>query len=465
MDKEKSRLMTSGPIWKHLLVFSIPLIVGDLFQQMYNTVDALVIGNLIGDHALAAVGAGSVVISLMLSLFTGLGTGSGVVIAQMFGAGDDTGVRRAVGTTAAFTLASGILMTGVWIWLSAPMLRLLGTPQEIMDDAVLYLRIIFSSIVPGLIFNMGSGILRAVGDARTPLMYLIIAAVVNTALDILFVAQFGMGVDGVAIATLIAQSCAACLVVRKLMTTRGPWRVKMSRVRIEGRALLRIMRVGVPAGVQSMLMGISNLVVQSFINALGTSVIAAWNVFGKIDSIIFLPQLSFGLAVMTFTGQNFGAGRLDRVRSGMNTGLALSVGVCVALSAFIWAFSMPLLGFFTRDAVILETGHVIMTWMVPTYFMCAIMYIMSGLINGLGASFAAMMIMLFNLCALRVIMLYTLSSRWSGIELMLSIYPVSWAACSVGLMLYYKKEKWAAALRESDTISEVPDAPDRAKYN
>lgn len=442
MSGDKSTRMTDGPIWRHLVLFSLPLVAGNLFQQMYNTVDTLVIGNYLGPSALASVGAGAVIIGLMVSLFSGLGTGSGVVIAQLFGAGDDDGVRRAVATTAAFTLISGVVMTAVWVWASGPILRLLGTPDELLDEATIYLQIFFSGIVPGLIFNMGSGILRAVGDSRTPLIHLAIAAVINTVLDILFVAWLGMRAEGVAIATLIAQIAAAALVIRRLVSARGAYRVSPLGMRVHGPALARILKVGVPAGVQSMLMGISNVVVQSYINALGTSVIAAWNVFGKIDAIVFLPLLSFGLAMMTYAGQNYGAGRIDRVRAGVRIGLALSVGTCLVFSLAIWLWSMPLMRLFTDDTAILDTGRVIMTWMCPFYGLCAAMYIFSGAINGVGASLAAMLIMLSNLCVLRIGMLWAIAPHWPGIELMLAVYPVSWGLCTLGLIVYYKIGSW-----------------------
>jgi putative MATE family efflux protein len=443
-----SSLMTEGPIWRHILVFSVPLIIGNLFQQMYNTVDTLVIGNFMGHNALAAVGAGTVIIQLMLGLFGGLATGAGVVIAQFFGAGDENGVENAVRTLAAFTVAAGLFMTVVWLLASDPILRLTGTPDVVMRDARVYLRIYFSGMLPLLVYNMGASVLRAVGDSRTPLCYLAVAMVVNTLLDLAFVAWFGWGVEGVAVATLIAQTVAAWLVVRKLRTAEGAYRLDARRMRIDGRILARILRIGVPAGLQHTMMGISNLVVQSFINALGTAVMAAWNVFGKMDGIIILPTLSFGLAVTTFTGQNFGAGERERIIEGMKTGLRMSVGFSVVVSLLFYVFAGRVLVLFSSDPDVLAYGTRILQGLTPFYFIVAIMYVLSGVINGAGYSLATMVIMLLNLCILRIAFLKFASRFIPGIDVVFLAYIVSWAMCSAGLYAYYRKGRWrrAAAL-------------------
>lgn len=440
--------MTSGPIWKHIVVFSIPLMIGNLFQQMYNTVDTLVIGNYLGPSVLASVGSGSVVISMMLSLFTGLGVGSGVVIAQFFGARDDEGVGRAVGTAATFTLISGAIMTVVWYLLAETSLRALGTPEAIMPDAALYLKMIFLGITPTMIFNIGSGILRAIGDSRTPLMYLSIATVINIVLDVAFIAGAGMGVEGVAIATFFAQTIAAILVVLKLVDADGPHRLRLRSMKIHATTLARIFKVGIPAAFQSALMEISNLVVQSYVNALGATVIAAWSVSGKIDSVVFLPINSLGMAVMTFAGQNFGARRIDRVRAGMKWGMTIATIVGVSTSMFVLLFSRSLLGLFTDDAPLIEAGHSIMMFMVPFYFLCGIMYVLAGVNNGVNAALPTMVIMLFSLCVFRVAYLNIMADRITSPELILIMYAASWTICSAFLLTYYLRGKWARDLEQ-----------------
>jgi putative MATE family efflux protein len=443
---EKDLKMTEGPIWRHILIFSVPLIIGNLFQQMYNTVDTLVIGNFMGHNALASVGAGTVIIQLMLSLFGGLAIGAGVVIAQFFGAGDEDGVRNAVRTSAAFTVATGLFMTVVWVLASGPILRLTGTPDVVMRDARVYLQIYFGGMLPLLIYNMGASVLRAVGDSRTPLCYLVVAMVVNTILDLAFVAWFGWGIEGVAVATLIAQTVAAWLVVRRLRAADGAYRLDTRHVRIDGGILARILRVGIPAGLQHTMMGISNLVIQSFINALGATVMAAWNVFNKVDGIIVLPTLSFGLAMTTFTGQNFGAGKRERIMAGMKTGLRMSVGFSVVVSLLFYVFAGRLFVLFSSDPDVLSYGTRILRGLTPFYFIVAVMYVLSGVINGAGYSLATMVIMLLNLCILRIAFLKLASRFIPGIDVVFLAYIVSWAMCDVGLYAYYKKGRWRRAI-------------------
>ena len=442
-----SELLTEGVIWRRILVFSIPLIVGNLFQQLYNTVDTLVIGNFLGGNALAAVGAGTVVIHLMLSLFTGLATGASVVIAQCFGAGDRRMVRRAVHTSAAFTLLFGVLMTIVGVGFSGPMLRWIDTPDIVLRDARVYLQIYFSGIIPLMIYNMGAGVLRAVGDSRTPLYYLAFAAVLNTVLDVLFVAAFGMGVEGVAVATLIAQIAAAVLIVLKMQRTTEVYRLRLRNMRLEPRILLRILKVGVPAGLQQMTMGLSNLVVQSTVNGFGTTAMAAWNVYNKIDTIAILPVISFGLAMMTFTGQNVGAGLRDRVYEGTRTGLKMSCGFAVVISILFCLFGVRVFALFSADPEILEYGRRMIYGVAPFYFLVALMYSYSGVINGAGHSLPTMIIMLSSLCVARIAFLWLMKPFIPDIHIVFFAYIVSWALCSFGLAVYYKKGAWRKELQ------------------
>lgn len=446
MAQNNTSLMTEGPIWRHIFIFSVPLIIGNLFQQMYNTVDTLVIGNFLGQSALAAVGAGSVVINLMISLFAGLATGAGVVIAQFFGARDYGGVRTAVTTSASFTLVAGGVLTVVCVGLSGPILRLIGTPDEVFHDGALYLRIFFAGMLPLLIYNMGAAVLRAVGDSRTPIYFLAAAMVTNAVLDVIFVAVFGWGVEGVAAATLIAEALAAGLVVRKLVRADAPYKLDIGRMKIDRAILLRIMRVGIPAGMQQTLMGISNLVIQSFINSFGMTVMAAWNIFNKMDGIIILPCLSFGLALTTFTGQNFGAGLHERMFEGMRTGFKMSVGFSAFVSTCFYIFAGRLLVIFTTDPEVIAYGIRILHGMTPFYFIVAIMYVFSGVINGAGYSLATMTIMLFNLCIVRIVFIYVVSRFIPGIDVVFLAYIVSWSLCSMGLFAYYKKGRWRRAL-------------------
>lgn len=430
--------MTEGPIWRHLVFFSIPLLIGNLFQQMYNTVDTLVIGNYLGAGALAAVSAGFAIIGLMLSLFTGLGTGSSVVIAQHFGAGDDDMVRRSVGTLAAFTLIAGVVMTVVWMLAAAPLLALIGTPEEIFDDAVIYLQIFFSAMLPALIFNMGSGVLRAVGDSRSPLVYLVISAVVNIALDLLFVASFGWGVAGVAAATAIAQVVSAIFVIAKLSRSRASYALNIRAIKLDGVIIAHMLRIGVPAGLQSMLMGISNVVVQGCINSFGTVAIAAWGITVKLDGTIILPSLSFSLATMTFSGQNFGARKFDRISGAVKTNLILSMSTTAILSLTICFFAREIVGFFTSDPDVIDFGVRVTYSIEPFYFIMSIMHTFSGVLQGAGYSFVTMTAYLLCLCVFRLIYLSVAGGYLPDVVLISSMYIVSWVLCSSSLAIYYK---------------------------
>ena len=443
---QRNGLLTEGVIWKQILIFSIPLIIGNFFQQMYNTVDTLVIGNYLGGIALASVGAGNVIINLLLSLFAGLATGAGVLIAQLFGAHVWGRVRLAVRTTAAFTLLAGLVMTVVGVVGSGPALSLIGTPPEVMPGARLYLWIYFSGILPLMIYNVGAGILRAVGDSRTPLYYLVAATVVNVVLDLLFVAVFGMGVGGVAVATLIAQTLAAALIVLKLTRTQAVYRVDLRRLRIVPAVLRAILRIGVPAGMQQMAMSVSNLVVQSCINALGPTVMAAWNVYNKLDGVAVLPILSFGLAMTTFTGQNVGAGLRERVYEGTRVGALMSCAFAVAFSILLAICGPQLFSLFTKEPEILAYGTRMIRGLSPFYFLVAIMYVLSGVINGAGYSLPTMVIMLTNLCVVRIVFLKTMPVFLPGVELVLWAFVVSWTTCVGGLWLYYRKGTWRRAL-------------------
>ena len=437
-------LLTEGVIWKQILIFSIPLIIGNFFQQMYNTVDTLVIGNYLGGLALASVGAGNVVINLLLSLFAGLATGAGVLIAQLYGAHAESRVRRAVRTIAAGTLIAGVAMTVLGVAFCGPALSLIGTPPEVMPGARLYLRIYFSGILPLMIYNVGAGVLRAVGDSRTPLYFLAAATVLNVVFDLVFVVVFGLGVGGVAVATLIAQILAAALIVAKLTTTRAVYRVDLRKLRIDPGILRAILRIGVPAGMQQMTMSLSNLVVQSCINALGPTVMAAWNVYNKLDGMAILPILSFGLAMTTFTGQNVGAGLRDRVYKGAKVGAVMSCAFSAAFSVLLLTCGRELFSFFTQEDEIVHFGARMIRGMSPFYFLVALMYTFSGVINGAGYSLPTMLIMLTNLCVVRIAFLKLMPIE--SVELVTSAFVVSWAACVAGLWLYYRKGAWRKVL-------------------
>ena len=324
--KQNKGLMTEGVIWKQLLLFALPLLLGNLFQQFYNTVDSIVVGNYIGPNALAAVGASTPIVNLMVGLFTGLGTGAGVVIAQFFGAKDEKGVHDGVHTTIALCLVAGVVMGFIGVGLSPAILRLLDTPAEIMEGSVTYLQIYFMGVIALMIYNMGSGILRAIGDSRTPLYFLMVSSVVNIVLDLVFVINVQMGVAGVAWATLIAQVISAGLVLIRLITTKECYRLILKDIRFHKHALLETIRIGLPGGIQNAVVSFSNLIVQYNINSFGAAAVAGCSAYTKIDGFAVLPVMSFSMAVTTFTGQNVGA---------RNYELALLISIVVTILLFL----------------------------------------------------------------------------------------------------------------------------------
>ncbi|MDR1482428.1 MAG: MATE family efflux transporter [Synergistaceae bacterium] len=446
MSVSGTRLMTEGVIWRQIFSFSVPLIIGNVFQQFYNIVDSLVIGNYLGGDALAAVGAGNVMINIMIGLFSGLSAGAGVLIARFFGSRDEWGIRESVHTAAAFTICAGIAITAFGISISNEILEITNTPPEVFEDARTFLLLYFSGIIPLLVYNMGAAILRAVGDSRTPLYFLALASVLNAIFVYTAVAVLGMGIRSVPIATVMAQTIAAVLVVWKLIKTTEVYRLDIWRIRFNPRILWRTLRIGIPAGLQSALMGISNLVVQSRVNGYGTHAMAAWNIYGRIDSLMVMPIVSFGLAMMTFTGQNIGAGLRDRVYKGTVSGLVMSCSLAVTISVIICASCSWLLSMFTGDPEILYYGGRMIFGLAPFYFLVAVMYMLIGVINGAGYSLATMLIMLANLFAVRIAVLYFEAMIVSDIGVVFHAYIASWAMCSLGLWLYYKRGGWRRSL-------------------
>lgn len=454
MVKTEKGLMTEGVIYKQLLLFAFPLILGNLFQQLYNMVDSIVVGNFIGGNALAAVGAGSSIINLLIGLFMGLTTGAGVVISQFFGASDPEKVRQTVHTAAAFTLIFGALLSVIGFFMADHILMWTDIPPAVFDRASLYLRIFFSGMIFLAIYNMGAAILRAVGDSKTPLYYLGIACLINIVLDITFVVGFGMDVEGVAIATLIAQAAAAAMVVVKMLRCRESYGLHIKEIKLHASRLKRILFVGVPTGVQQMIISLSNVVVQTYINGFGPDAMAGWSAYSKLDGIMLLPILSFGLAMTTFTGQNIGAKRLDRIQKGSHSCLLMSGSFAITCTVVIYIFGGSILKIFSSEPNVLAYGVHMLRGMIPFYFLICIIQIYSGVISGAGKSFASMLIMVSNMCVLRVFVLWFLSTRIEGVTFVFLAYIISWFTCAAGLFLYYLKGNWRTGILEKEMQKE-----------
>lgn len=367
--REKKITMTEGSIIKSIMLFSIPLLIGNLFQQLYNTADSVIAGNFIGKEALAAVGSSNSLINLIIGLFIGISTGAGVIIAQYYGAKDEEKMQWAVHTSMMLSIIGGILLTFIGVFLSPQILKAMGTPPEVMEQSVIYLRIYFMGSLFNITYNMGAGILRGVGDSKRPLYYLCITSAVNILLDILFVVVLRMGVKGTAIATVISQIISAVLVVSTLCRDDDIYRMYFRKLRIDVRMMKRILAMGIPSGLQSAIISFSNVIVQSNINSFGANAMAGTSSYMKIDGFVILPIMSFGMAAMTFTGQNIGAGKFDRVKKGQHRTLLISEIYSILACSILLIFGKQLLTIFSSDPQVNANGHLMLKTVMPFYFL------------------------------------------------------------------------------------------------
>lgn len=445
MNKEKSNnrgLMTEGVIWKELLLFSIPLLLGNLFQQLYNAVDSVVVGNYIGAQALAAVGSSAPVINLLISFFMGLAVGAGVIISRYFGACCKEELQIAIHTSLALTFTAGIAMTVIGVLISPYVLEWVGTPNDVMDSSVLYLRIYFLGILSVMVYNMGSGILRAVGDSKNPLYFLIVSSVTNILLDMLFVIVFHMGIAGVGWATLIAQTISAILTMLLLMRTKEEYQVKLKHIRFNRHMLYEIVRLGLPSGLQNAIVSFSNVIVQSNINAFGSLAMAGCGSYTKIDGFAILPVMSYSMALTTFTGQNMGAKKYDRVKQGAKTGILMSVLTIVCISALLLILGPNVLAIFSSDPTVINYGLYMMHILAPGYIFLAISHAFNGIIRGAGITTVPMIVMVTCWCGLRMAWILTSVPLFHDIGVVFMGWPITWIASALWLFLYYRKGSW-----------------------
>ncbi len=431
--------MTNGVIWKQLLEFSIPMAIGLLFQQLYNTVDTIVVGRYVGKEALAAVGSTGSIINMLVGLCAGLATGAGVVISQCYGAHDNKRLGEAVHTTILGTFIMCAIATAVGVLIVQPMLTLMDTPADVFAQAKEYLTIYFAGVSGLLIYNMGSGVLRAVGDSQRPLYFLCTSAVVNVGLDLLFVIQFHMGIAGVAYATVISQLISAGLVLFSLTHTDAPYGVRWKRLRVQGGMLKRILGIGLPSGLQQAITSFSNVFVQSYINFFGSTCMAGWSTYNKLDVFLLIPVQSIALASTTFVGQNVGANQLVRARQGVNKSLWMSLMITAPLSILLIICDKWLLMLFTTDAGIIEFGERFITLIAPFYVTICFNQILAGALRGVGDARTPMLIMLFSFVAFR--QLYLLVNKFLGnafVPVALA-YPMGWVVCSLLMIIFYRR--------------------------
>ena len=420
-------LMTEGSIGKQLIGFAFPLLLGNLFQQLYNTVDAVIVGKFVGSEALAAVNSSTPLVNLLVSFFMGISVGAGVVISQYYGAKNDKKLHDAVHTTVALALASGIFMTFVGIVLSPIILRLMGTPEDVMGLSTIYLQIYFGGILGIVVYNMCSGILRAVGDII---------------LDLLFVAIFDMGVAGVAFATLIAQFVSAGLTLFVLVRTSNSFKLILRDIRFHKLQIIKIVRIGLPTGIQNTIVSLSNVVVQGNINSFGTLAMAGCGSYAKIDGFAILPVMSIAMAITTFTGQNIGAKKYDRVKEGTKIGTIFSLITVVIISAIIMIFTPNILKIFTNDSDVIYYGTLMMKCLAPGYIFLGLSHLFSGVLRGAGKTTVPMIIMVLCWCFLRMAWVLTFTPIFKDIKIVFFGYPITWFASAAILLIYYKKANW-----------------------
>lgn len=442
LKRKTSSIMTEGVIWKQLVYFAIPLLIGNLFQQLYNTVDSIVVGNFVSKQALAAVGSTGPIINTLVGFFMGLATGASVVISQYYGARDNKNLRLAVHTTLIMTFVLCIVFTFAGIAIVPAMLRFMKTPDDVFAESAQYLRIYFMGVTGLMIYNIGSGILRAIGDSRRPLYFLCFSSVVNIGLDLLFVLKFRMGIAGVAYATIIAQFASAILVLVVLSNKSEPYGIVWRELRLSKAILKVIVRVGMPAGLQQAVTSFSNVFVQSYINAFGSSCMAGWTSYAKIDQFVMLPMQSLSLASTTFVGQNLGAHQLDRAKKGMRTSLSIAIGSTVFLAILLNIFASQLLQLFNQEPDVLQYGLIFVRFMSPFYVLCCWNQIFSGALRGAGDSTGPMVILLASFVVFRQIYLFVASQLFHSIYVTALAYPMGWLLCSVLVYIRYRRGKW-----------------------
>ena len=453
--------ITEGVIWKQLLRFFFPILFGSFFQQLYNTTDAVIVGNFVGKEALAAVGGSTgTLINLLVGFFVGLSSGATVMVAQYYGAQQTQEVSKTVHTAMALSIASSVFLTVLGIAVAPWALRAMGTPSDIMDYAVTYMRIYFGGTLFSLVYNMGASILRAVGDSKRPLYFLIASTGVNIVLDLLFVVVFKLEVLGVAVATVLSQVFSAVLVVIVLVRTEMPYRLVFRKIRFHMDSLKQIVRIGIPAAFQSAMYSISNVIIQSSINSFGTDVVAAWTAYGKIDSVFWMTVQAYGLSASTFVGQNFGAQNYPRLRKTVRTCMLMAAVTTVGLSTVLYFFGGIVYRLFISDPAVIQQGVEILRMLVPTYITYISIEILGAAVRGTGDSVIPTVLTCFGVCILRVVWIMAVVPIRPSVLMVAASYPITWSVTSILFIIYYLQGGW---LRRRIAANGFPPEESRRK--
>ena len=453
--KNNQNLLTVGSVPRKMLLFAIPIFFSNLFQQLYNAVDSLIVGNFVGAEALAAVGSPSSLIMLLVGFVNGVSLGAGVLVARFFGAGDEESMERAVHTTVALGLCAGTALTAIGILFSPQILRLMGTPEDVMPNSVLYFRIYFAGSLASVLYNVGAGILQSVGDSRSPMKFLIAASVLNVVLDLLFVAVFPWGVGGAAAATVLSQILSAVLAFRKLMCVNAGYRVRWRRVRFDREMLRRVIGLGVPSGVQNSVISLANVIVQSNINSFGSVAMAGCAAYSRTEGFAFLPVTCFALALSTFVSQNLGAGKTERVKAGVRFGLLCSPILAECIGVLIFIFAPVVIAAFNNEPDVVSFGVNNARTVALFYCLLAFSHCCAGILRGLGRPVIPMTIMLAVWCVFRIFYITVTLRFIHNIHVVYWAYPITWTISSIlfAVIVFRALRKHLAEQRLSTRIA------------
>lgn len=441
-NNKNTLLMTQGNIWKLLITFSIPLIIGNLLQQMYNTADSIIVGNFVGSNGLAAVGSGTALINLIIAFAQGASVGAGVVVSQYIGADKKDKIKISVHTSICISIILGLILSLLGIFASPSLLIMMKTPKVVLKSSILYLQIYCGGLIFNVIYNMATGILNAAGNSKKPLVYLAIASFTNIILDLLFIKIFKLGVMGAAIATDISQAISCILAIGYLLKVKSDYKLYIKDLKINKETAVKIIKIGLPTAIQNMVISFSNVLVQSSVNAYGATAMAGYAAYLKIDGFNILPVLSISMAVTTFTGQNVGANRLDRVKKGMYSSLIMVLLYTVFIGAVLLIFSHQVLGLFTHSAQVIMYGQLAMKYFCPYYFLLGILNVLAGTVRGAGKGIPPMIILLFSMCIFRILWIKIALPFYSSIDGVFILYPISWLVGAILMILYTKFGKW-----------------------
>ena len=441
LQDTKNRL-TEGPIGQQMIRFAMPIFLGNLFQQLYNTADTLIVGNLLGSQALAAVSSSGSLIFLLIGLFNGIGSGAGVVIARYFGAQDEERLSKSIHTTLAIAIVSALLMTAGGVLLSPQILVWMDTPAEVLPDAVSYLQVYFAGALGMVMYSSCMGIMQALGDSKHPLYYLIFSSILNVALDIIFIAAFRGGVGSAALATVLSQLISVILCMRRLMRQKGAARVRLRKLGFDREMTALILRYGLPSGLQNSVIAIANVVVQSHINAFGEMAMAGSGAYTRVEGFAFLPVTSFTMALTTFVSQNLGAEEYERAKKGARYGMLCSMGIAELIGVLMFVFSPVILRAFTDETVANDYG--VQKARICALFYCLLAYshCASAVLRGAGHAMAPMAVMLAVWCVIRMAILWIFVPILQTIAIVNWVYPITWSISSAVLLIYYLSVDW-----------------------